>query len=72
MKDKQFYEERLAFSYSPEKEVELIQVIRTTLLRKGEGEEGDPIRRIEQFWSLEGKLLAENDSYQQMKEEKNK
>ena len=63
MEEKQFYEERMAFSYSPEKEVELIQVIRTNLLRRGEGTEKDPIREIEQFWSLDGKLLAENDSY---------
>lgn len=58
-----FYEEKVAFSYKPEVEVELIQVVRTTLLRRGEGEKNDPIRRIEQFWSLDGKLLAENDPY---------
>ena len=52
-------------------EVELIKVIRTNLLLRGNGRENNPYRRIEQFWSLEGKLLAENDSYQQMKEEKN-
>lgn len=39
---------------------EVIQVIRTTLLRRGDGKE-DPIRIIEQFWSLDGQLLAEND-----------
>ena len=45
------------------KEVEVIQVIRTTLLRMGEGTDKDPIRRIEQFWTLDGILLAENDPH---------
>lgn len=39
---------------------EVIQVVRTTLLRRGNGKD-DPIRIIEQFWSLDGKLLVEND-----------
>lgn len=43
----------------------LIQVIQTTLLRRGKGKEGDPIRIIEQFWSVDGKLLAENDRWKQ-------
>ena len=50
-------------------EAKLIQVIRTNLLLRGNGKENNPYRRIEQFWSLDGKLLAENDSYQQIKEE---
>lgn len=44
------------------KEVEVIQVVRTLLLRRGVGKYmNDPIRIIEQFWSFDGKLLAEND-----------
>jgi hypothetical protein len=39
---------------------ELIQVIRTTLLRRGDGKD-DPIRIITQYWSVDGELLAEVD-----------
>jgi hypothetical protein len=42
---------------------EVIQVIRTELERRGTGAEGDPYRRIEQYWTLDGKLLFENDPY---------
>lgn len=53
-----------------EKEAEVIQVIRTKLLRRGKGKDYDPIRIIEQFWSLDGKLLAENDPYKKESEGK--
>ena len=69
MEKQTFYEEKMIFSYSPEKEVEVIRVVRTTLMIRGEGNEKDPIRRIEQFWSLDGKLLAENDPCLKNKEE---
>lgn len=39
----------------------VMQVIQTTLLRRGEGVEGDPVRIITQYWSFEGDLLAEVD-----------
>lgn len=39
---------------------ELIQVIRTTLLRRGDGQT-TPIRIITQYWSVDGELLAEVD-----------
>jgi hypothetical protein len=39
----------------------VIPVIETTLLRRGRGTVGDPIRRVTQYWSLDGKLLAEVD-----------
>ena len=39
----------------------VIQVIQTTLLRRGTGIVGSPIRIITQYWSLDGKLLAEVD-----------
>lgn len=42
-------------------DVEVIQVVRTYLLGRGEGIPGSPFRRIEQYWSLDGRLLAEND-----------
>ena len=37
------------------------QVIVTELERRGKGTPEDPVRRVRQFWSLEGKLLAEVD-----------
>lgn len=40
-----------------------IEVIETTLLRRGAGVEGDPVRIIKQYWSLEGELLAEVDEF---------
>jgi hypothetical protein len=42
-------------------EVELIQVVRTRLLRRGKGILGDPVRIITQYWSVDGELLAEVD-----------
>lgn len=44
------------------KEVEKIEVIRTTLKVKGNGKD-DPFRHVTQFWSLEGELLAEVDPH---------
>lgn len=41
----------------------MIQVIRTTLLARGAGIPENPFRKVEQFWSLDGELLAENDPY---------
>jgi len=38
----------------------VIQVIETTLLRRGDSKD-TPVRVITQYWSLEGKLLAEID-----------
>ena len=40
---------------------EVIQVIRTTLTRRGDGTTESPIRVITQYWTLEGKLLVEVD-----------
>ncbi len=46
----------------PDKQVELIEVIRTTLTRHGNGKSNDsPIRRVIQYWSLDGELLATVD-----------
>ena len=38
----------------------VIHVIETTLERRGNGTT-DPIRVVRQYWSLDGKLLAEYD-----------
>jgi hypothetical protein len=43
----------------------VIQLIETTLTRAGEGKEGDPIRTIKQYWTLDGELVAEYDTWTQ-------
>lgn len=43
-----------------DKEVMVMQVIRTTNLRRGDGN-NTPIRAITQYWSMQGDLLAEVD-----------
>jgi hypothetical protein len=45
----------------PDKEVMVMQIIKTTLLRRGEGTQADPIRSVTQFWNMQGELLAEHD-----------
>lgn len=42
-------------------DLEVIQVIRTNLLRRGKGVDGDPLRVITQYWSMDGELLWEFD-----------
>lgn len=39
----------------------VISVLETTLLRRGKGKDGDPVRIITQYWTPDGKLLAEVD-----------
>lgn len=42
----------------------VIQVIETTLLRRGKGTVDSPIRLITQYWTFDGKLLAEVDGWE--------
>ena len=42
-------------------DVEVVQVVRTRLTSRGKGTQEDPVRRIEQYWTLDGTLLAEVD-----------
>lgn len=72
MEGKHFYEEKMTFSYEKHKQVEVIRVIRTELELRGNGTEKEPYRRIEQFWSLSGELLWENDHYKKSKVKKTK
>lgn len=44
-----------------DKEVMVMQIIRTTNLRRGDGTERSPIRAVTQYWSMQGDLLAEVD-----------
>ena len=41
--------------------VEIVTLIKTTLLRRGEGIVGDPVRVITQYWTMDGKLEFEID-----------
>jgi hypothetical protein len=43
--------------------VKIIQMIETTLSRKGNGIENDPIRVITQYWDMAGNLLFEIDPF---------
>lgn len=45
--------------------VRVMQVIETTLLRRGKGVPDDPIRIITQYWSMDGQLIVEIDSHEQ-------
>lgn len=45
------------------KQVEILQVIKTHLLRRGKGTDLDPIRIVTQFWDMEGNLIFEVDDY---------
>lgn len=47
------------------KQVEVLQVIRTTNARRGEGVETDPVRILTQYWSMAGDLLFEIDPYEE-------
>ncbi len=38
----------------------VIQVIETEAMR-GRGTNAEPVRRVKQYWTLEGEFLAEND-----------
>ena len=44
-----------------DKEVVVMQVIRTTNHVRGTGEKDSPYRRITQYWTLDGDFLAEVD-----------
>lgn len=41
----------------------VVQLIETTILRRGKGTDGDPIRIITQWWTLEGELVVERDAW---------
>lgn len=43
------------------KEVEIKQLIKTQLERRGTGKEEDPIRIITQYWNMDGTLEFELD-----------
>ena len=45
-------------------DVKIIKLIKTRLLRRGDGKnENDPIRIITQYWNFDGELVIEYDPY---------
>jgi hypothetical protein len=55
-------QQNVSFSFTERPKVEVIKVIRTSLAEIGEGTKKDPVRILEQYWSLDGKLLWEKDT----------
>ncbi|MHC4413636.1 MAG: carboxypeptidase [Planctomycetota bacterium] len=45
-----------------------IRIVIETQAARGAGTDEDPVRTVYQYWSLEGKLLAEDDSLADLKE----
>ena len=43
----------------------VIQVIESNLDMKGDGTDGNPYRRIQQYFSLDGRLLFERDRWKE-------
>jgi len=41
----------------------ILTVIETTNMTRGNGTEEDPVRVVTQYWTLDGTLLVEVDSY---------
>jgi len=39
----------------------VVQLIETTILRRGEGLESDPVRIVTQYWTFDGQMVAEDD-----------
>jgi len=39
----------------------VVQLIETTILRRGDGLENDPVRIVTQYWTFDGQLVAEDD-----------
>jgi hypothetical protein len=44
-------------------EVRVFQVIETNIAVRGKGTQESPLRRIKQYWTLDGELLAEHDPH---------
>lgn len=47
--------------FSDQKDVQVVTVVITDILRAGKGTEGSPIRRVRQVWTLDGHLIAQYD-----------
>lgn len=41
--------------------VKVMQVIETTIARRGEGIKDSPVRIVTQYWTMEGKMIFEID-----------
>jgi len=60
------------YEYSaPIDTVRVIQVIESTICRRGEGaNEDDPVRVIPQYFTLDGRLIFEIDKWKEAKNER--
>lgn len=59
----------MSFEYSsPFKTARVVQLIETTLTLTGGGSVGDPVRIVTQYWTLDGKLVAEVDQLKKNQE----
>lgn len=45
--------------------VEIVTLIKTSLTKRGKGVEGDPIRRVTEYWTLDGGLEFEIDHWEE-------
>ena len=43
--------------------VEIVKLIKTTLLRRGNGTPENPIRVITQYWDFDGEIILEQDPF---------
>jgi hypothetical protein len=41
----------------------VVQLIHTSLLRRGAGVANDPVRIIDQWWTMDGELVVERDPW---------
>jgi len=42
-------------------DLEIVQFIKTTLVKRGEGTDSDPVRMITQYWDFNGRVVFEID-----------
>lgn len=47
----------------PTDQARLIEVIETTLMRRGSGSVDNPVRMVRQYWTTDGEMLAEVDEF---------
>ena len=57
-----FPEEKIIIRFRGTDNAKIVKLIRTAATM-GAGTEDDPVRRVYQYWSLDGKLLFTEDDY---------
>jgi len=62
MSDKETHHEWMSVDVTPTTfAARVVEVIETNLEKRGAGTEEDPVRRVTQYYTLNGKLLFEHD-----------